>query len=148
MLFRSLLSCQDYNSLFKILKYKLTQKGLSPPVKVSSVNIFYACPVCGLNKKGNRFSSRIFICTGCGMTMDIEHLGSTNLGRKLIKYQNEVIKVRIETTSGKLKFINKDLGLEFCPSNPYDCADEFIEEVGNIINEFYKNINIESKDKG
>lgn len=48
------------------------------------------------------------------------------------------IKIKVEKNDENLRFVNKDLGLDFIPDNPYNCKDEFISELKRIIKEFYR----------
>lgn len=142
-----ILSCRDYNNLYAVLKYKLCAAGLPPPLRVSATGIFYTCPNCRMNTKRNRFSSSVFMCTMCGTIMDVENAGSLNLAQKLIQYKSESIKISIVNTPHGLKFTNDDLGLEYYPSNPYDCIEEFRIELKRLIDDFYKSMNMQAKDK-
>lgn len=109
--------CRKYIELSDILAYKLPETGLPSPVKVSSVDIFYSCHVCGSCTKRNQFNQDIFICIDCGATMDMEKLGSLNLARKLMKYSTTKIKVRVEKTAEGSWFINEFMDLKyFVPS--------------------------------
>lgn len=139
------LSCLKYNQLLNIINYKIIGLGLPEVVRVSPIDIFYTCPNCGNHSKANRFSKELLICTTCGTAMDIEKVGSFNLARKLIKYSKDNIKVKVQETPKGVRFINKEIGLEYYPSNPYDCMDEFMEEIDKIIKNFYANIDEESK---
>lgn len=141
------LNYRSYNKLLTILEYKLDGVGLPPPVKVSPVGVFYTCPNCGLHAVRNRFSRDMFICVECGTTMDIESVGSLNIARKLIKYSTGLLKVKVEKSSLGVRFINKDLGLDFSPSNPMDCLEEFAYEIKKIIDDFYESINTMPKDR-
>lgn len=47
--------CKMYNDLVRVLEYKLPQKGLPIPAKVSSVDIFHTCCVCGSNTRKTGF---------------------------------------------------------------------------------------------
>lgn len=141
------MDCIEYNNMVNILKYKLPDSGLPSLVRVSSINIFYSCPTCGVSSKVNRFSSKILMCTSCGTTMDIEKVGSLNLAKRLIKYNKDTVKIIVETTLEGIKFTNKDLNFVYFPSNPYDCADEFKKEIDNTIKTFYDNIESESMDE-
>lgn len=134
-----------YNKLVNILDYKIQDKGLKPIIKVSSINIFYTCPHCGRNSKANRFSSKMLICTSCGIAEDIEKAGSLNLAKRLIKNSKDTIKIKAENTIEGFKLTNEELGFEFYPANPYDCVKEFKEEIDKYIKKFYDNIDIESK---
>ncbi len=142
-----LMNCQSYNRLDEILKYKLAHKGLPRPVQTSPVGLFYTCPECGLNSLGNRLSESMFICIACGTAMDIEKLGSINLSRRLIKYNKAGIEVKLERTESGIKFINEDLNLNFTPSDPLNCIDEFRNEIKRIIEDFYRNISKKQKDR-
>lgn len=141
------LDCRSYNRLYEVLKYKLPAKGLPPPLRVSSAGIFHTCPNCRSNSIKNRFSGKMFMCTKCGWTGDIEYLGSFNLARRLVKYQSDDIIVKAENTPYGIMFTNEDLGLEFYPENPYDCMSEFNEKIKALIDDFYRNINVQVRDK-
>lgn len=142
--YEPLINVQNYNQLCSILQYKLEKEGLPPLIKVSGINIFNTCPECLNSSRGNRFSKNMLICISCGMSMDIERAGSINLARKLLKYRSDKIKVKAEHTDRGIRFVNKDIGLMYYPENPYDCADEFREELSNIIKRFHENIKEES----
>lgn len=139
------LSMYWYNQLCTILNYKLPDNGLPEIIKVSGINIFYTCPQCGMNSKKNRFSGEMLICTNCGKTIDIEKAGCLNLARRLIKFKNDKIKIKVERNEKGIGFVNTDLGLEFYPENPNDCALEFKEKINSLIEDFYNNINTEYK---
>lgn len=141
------LNCNNYNKLLDILEYKLTAKGLPPPVKVSPVGIFYTCPICELHSRRNRFSKDMFICTTCGTAMNIHELGSLNLARKLIQYGTGAIKIKIDKTPKGFRFVNKDLELDFLISDPQDYVQEFRQEIDKYIRLFYKDMNNAAKDK-
>jgi putative transposase len=141
------LSVYNYNQLTRILEYKLIEKGLPAPIKVSPVGIFYTCPECGLHTKQNRFSKDMFICLACGTTLDIECLGSLNVARKLNHHSKGTLKIKVEKTAKGVKFTNKVLGLEFHPTDPYNCMDEFSQEIKKIMQDFYSNIHNNAKDK-
>lgn len=104
--------CKTYNRLVNLLEYKLPQIGLPDAVKVSSVDIFHACPLCGCNTKKNRFSEKIFICTTCGYTSKIEALGSFNLSTKLIKYSRLPVKITVKKELGGIRLTNSVIGLD------------------------------------
>jgi len=140
-----ILNCSKYNELFNILNYKLKNNGLPSIVRVSSVAIFNTCPYCGKNSKANRFSREMLMCTSCGTTVEVEKAGPMNLSRRLIKYENHKIKIIVENTDRGLKFTNRELDFEFYPVNPYDCVNEFTEEIEKTIKNFYDNIDIEAK---
>jgi putative transposase len=134
------LNCYNYNRLTDVLAYKLKEKGLPPPVKVSPVKIFYTCPKCGLSSRMNRFSKDLFICTSCGLNAGIETLGSLNLARKLCEYKSGALKVKIERTEGGTRFTNDILELDLYVNKSEDYQKEFVNEVNRIIREFYDNI--------
>ncbi|WP_094549637.1 zinc ribbon domain-containing protein [Petroclostridium xylanilyticum] len=142
-----ILNCHSYNQLARILEYKLRGKGLPPPIKVSPIGIYYTCPECGLHTRRNRFSKDMFICVACGTTLDIESLGSLNLARKLNRHSKGTLKIKVEKTSKGIKFTNKILGLEFHPSDPHNCMDEFSTEIKRIIQDFYGNISSNARNK-
>lgn len=141
----SKLSSPKYNQLLNIINYKISGMGLPEVVRVSPVDIFYTCPSCGNHSKANRFSEELIICTSCGTTMNIENAGSFNLARKLLRYSKDKIKIKVEETPHGVRFINKEIGLEYYPTNPYDCKYEFMEKIDEIIKKFYDNIDTESK---
>lgn len=141
------LTCSRYNRLVEMLSYKLPERGLPPPVRVSPVGVFYSCPCCGLRSKDNRFSMDMFICIACGAAMDIERAGSLNLARKLVTYRKDALKVRAFKTPEGVKFINEDIGLEFNPSSPEECMEEFKGEIQRIIKDFYENMTNGIKDR-
>ncbi|MDP4177378.1 MAG: zinc ribbon domain-containing protein [Bacillota bacterium] len=139
------LSCIKYNQLLNIINYKIIALGLPEVIRVSPVNLFYTCPKCGNHSKKNRFSKELLMCTACGETLNIEKAGSFNLSQRLIKYNNDSIKIKVEETPKGVRFINEDIDFELYPSNPYNCLDEFYEEFERVINNFYINIDIEAK---
>jgi putative transposase len=142
------LNYKNYNELYKIIKYKSKENALSEPIRVSGFGLFNTCPRCGTNSKTNWFSNRLLICTHCGMTMDIDSTGSLNLARKLIKYNKDAIKIITVSSPEGIKFVNDDIGFEYCPGNPYDCEEEFREKISSLIKSFYDNIEMESKKSG
>lgn len=124
--------CKQYNDFARILDYKLPQKGLPVPAKVSSVDIFHRCSICGCNTKKNRFSKTMFICTTCGMSSSLDSLGSLNLAVKLIKYQNTSVKLKARKTIEGMYLQNDLIGLElFVPrnENPFERLKEKILEI-------------------
>lgn len=50
------------------------------------------------------------------------------------------MKIIVEHTNKGVKFTNKELAMEYYPTNPFDCIDEFMEVIDKIIKEFYNNI--------
>lgn len=142
-----ILSPYTYARLASILEYKLTGKGLPPPIKVSPVGIFYTCSNCGLHTKQNRFSGNMFICVACGTAMNIERLGSFNLARRLNQHRNGTIKIIVEKNSNGIRLKNPILGLNYSPENPNYCMEEFRDEIKRIISEFYDNIHRHAQHK-
>ncbi len=115
--------CKMYNDLVRVLEYKLPQKGLPVPAKVSSVDIFHTCCVCGSNTRKNRFSETMFICTTCGVSYSMDELGSRNLAVKLIKYEKTTFKLKTRKTPEGMYLNNELIGLELFVhknENPYD----------------------------
>ncbi len=142
-----ILSPYSYNELIRILEYKLTEKGLPAPIRVSPVGIFYTCPACRMHTGQNRFSRDLFICVTCGKTMDIEQLGSLNLARRLNQHHQGTVKVKLENTPKGVKFTNKILGLNYYANHSNHCMDEFWDEIERIIQDFRTNIEEHTKHK-
>ncbi|MDF2988936.1 MAG: putative transposase DNA-binding domain protein [Eubacterium sp.] len=141
--------CRQYNDLVRILDYKLPQKGLPDPAKVSSVDIFHRCSICGSNTKKNRFSKTMFICTTCGLSSNLDSLGSYNLSAKLIKYQNTPLKLKARRTTDGMYLYNGLIGLDlFVPryENPFDSLKERIKEISESIEEYTNNKKLNIKD--
>lgn len=136
-----------YIQLTKLLEYKLPEKGLPSPVKVSSVDIFYSCHACGFNSRRNRLTKDIFICTNCGAAMEIDNLGSLNLARKLINYSYSTIKIKVFKTPEGAWFTNKLLGLNYFIPNTEDQLQKLKEEIQRIV-EGIKNSIKDSNRKG
>lgn len=128
-----LLSSKSYNELLGILEYKLVARGLPPPVKVSPLDIFYRCPQCGGLSRKSRFTKDMFICVTCGKAMEIEALGSLNLAMKLISYQRSRIKVKSIREPEGIRFVNRELGLDFTARGTEDCIGEFLGETARLI---------------
>lgn len=141
--YKPLLGCQEYNVLSKSIEYNAARSGLPPTIRVSAVNIHFTCPVCGRTSKNNRFSSSLMICTSCGTSRSIDSIGSFNLANKLILYSKDTIKIRVENTPEGVRFINKDLELEYYPSDIFNCSEEFMEVIESLIKEFYVHIDNE-----
>lgn len=122
--------CKMYNDLARVLEYKLPQKGLPIPAKVSSVDIFHTCCVCGSNTRKNRFSETVFICTTCGASYSMDELGSRNLAVKLIKYEKTTLKLKARKTPEGMYLSNELIGLNMFvhkSENPYDRLKEEIK---------------------
>lgn len=130
--YKPILGCKRYNELVRVLEYKLPQKGLPTPAKVSSVDIFNTCRLCGSNVKKNRFSKTMFICTTCGASYSLDSLGSMNLATKLIKYESAPLRLKAKKTHNGMYLQNELIGLNlFIPKNqnPFDMLKEEIKEM-------------------
>lgn len=141
--------CKQYNDLVRILDYKLPQKGLPPPAKVSSVDIFHSCSVCGSNTKKNRFSKTLFICTTCGLSSSLDSLGSLNLSTKLIRYKNTPFKLKARRTMEGMYLQNELIGLDFFVpryQNPLDTLKEKIQEISDSFEEYAGERKLNSKE--
>jgi putative transposase len=145
--FIPVLGCREYNLIVKLLEYKLPAQGLPAPVKVSSTEIFYTCPQCGMNTNRNRSSHDMFICTACGKTVEIEILGSINLSRRLADNKNKLIIIKAEKTDTGIKLINSELGLACNVESPLDITEILTIEISRLIKNFYSNIKEESVNK-
>lgn len=132
--------CGIYNELIKLLDYKLPEHGLPAPVKVSSVDIFYRCHSCGCNSRRNRLTRDMFICTVCGETMEVEKLGSLNLAKKLIDYNNSTIKIKVSRTSGGVWFTNSLLELDYFVPYDENPPEKLREELKSIISDIKNSI--------
>lgn len=146
--YKAQLGCYEYNHLYKILKYKLPEKGLSPPIRVSSTGIFYTCPRCGCNSKYNRFSEKIFICTSCGMSLHIEEAASINLAKIINKYNKDFIKIKLENTSSGIILTNEELGLNILVKDEIDYYSILENEIKKIVTYFKENLDTERKNVG
>lgn len=123
----------DYNRLTRLLDYKLLWRGLPPPIKVSSTDIFYRCRNCGTNSQKNRFSKELFICTRCGTAMDIDELGSLNLAEKLISYGSSKVKIKVVKADGGVFFRNEILELNCFISHEENPLGRLKKEIQKII---------------
>jgi putative transposase len=141
------INCSSYNQLGHILDYKLPEKGLPPPIRISPAGVFCTCPECGLNTRYNRFSKELFICTACGKTMNIEQLGSLNVARRLNCNNEQSLKIKIEKTPEGVRLTNKVLGLNYHVRNPRENMDGFIQEIERTVEDFYKNISKNTRNK-
>jgi putative transposase len=124
---------QDYKRLIRLLDYKLPWKCLPKPVKVSSVGIFYSCPECGFHSKSNRLNWDFFICTRCGMAMEIDRLGSLNLARRLIDYNSSKIKITVIRAEEGVNFANRILGLDLFSYYQENQLMELKDEIEGIM---------------
>jgi putative transposase len=141
--------CKQYNYLVRVLEYKLPQRGLNAPVKVSSVDIFHRCCICGSNSKKNRFSKTMFICTTCGFSCNLDNLGSVNLATKLIKYENSPLKLKAKRISNGIYLHSELIGLElFVPQNenPIDRIKEEVTKISERVEQGIDINNYNSKD--
>lgn len=125
--------CKLYNELARVLEYKLPQKGLPNPVKVSSVDIFHRCFLCGANTRKNRFSKTMFICTTCGMSYNLDMLGSLNLASKLMKYENTTLKLRARKTDEGVQLQNELIGLDLFVSQNENVYEKLKEEINRMM---------------
>ncbi|MHB8064522.1 MAG: transposase [Ruminiclostridium sp.] len=136
--YKPIFGCKCYNDLVRVLEYKLPQKGLPVPAKVSSVDIFHRCRLCGSNTKKNRFSKTMFICTACGLSYNLDSLGSINLATRLIKYNNTPIKFKAKKTNNGIYFQNELIGLDLFIAknqNPIDTLKEEIMKIYSKVNQ-------------
>ncbi len=146
---KPVLGCKQYNELVRIIDYKLPLKGLPEPAKVSSVDIFHRCSICGSNTRKNRFSQTRFLCTTCGFSSDLDSLGSLNLATKLLKYRNTPIKLKARRTMEGIYLQNELIGLElFVPKSesPMERLKEKIEEISASIDNYCTDMKLSVKD--
>jgi len=144
----SIIESKDYNKLINILSYKVTSANLPPIIKVSSRDIFYKCPFCGINEKTNRFFNEFVVCTSCGNSMKSDEVGGINLARKLIYYAKTNIKIKVKKGPLGFSYTNKDLGLEYYPKDSSRILEDFQNQIRFLVNNFYDNIEAESKNSG
>jgi len=146
---KPIFGCKLYNDLARVVEYKLPQKGLPAPAKVSSVDIFQRCSLCGSNSKKNRFSKTMFICTTCGLSYNLDRLGSLNLATKLIKYKNTPLKLKAKKTFDGMYLQNEFIGLDlFVPKNenPFDRLKEEIKGISEQVEQKVNINRLNSKD--
>jgi putative transposase len=124
---------RNYNRLLDLLDYKLEWIGLPRTSRVSPVGIFYTCPRCGRNTKQNRLNRDIFICTGCGTTMEVERLGSLNLACKLLRYSASKVKIKYAGTDTGIRFTNPVLGLDFVSNHGENHQERLRQELLMIV---------------
>jgi len=141
------LSTSNYRRLVSIIKYKAEGNGLPTPIQVSPVGVFYTCPQCGLNTKNNRFSHNMFLCTVCGKASNLDDLGSFNLAHRIIKYNNELIRIRAEVLDEGIKFEHKLLDFESFIKNDPDIMRNLEIELMKQVETFEKDYNFRIKDK-
>ncbi len=128
-------NCDAYIRMARLLAFKLPEKGLPAPVKVSSVGIFYSCHVCGCNSKLNRFNKDTFICTSCGATLEIEKLGSLNLARKLINYRHSTFKIKVRSADDGVWFISRLIGLNYFVPHHENQIERLREKISLIVDD-------------
>lgn len=136
VVYKPIFGCRRYNDLVRVVEYKIPQKGLPVPAKVSSVDIFHRCNLCGSNTRKNRFSKTMFICITCGLCHNIDILGSINLATKLIKYKNTTLKLKAQKTNTGMYLRNELIGLDIFVSkneNPFDRLKEEIKGISERI---------------
>ncbi len=138
---------REYNQLTRLLEYKLVDRGLPSPVRVSSVDIFTTCHNCGHNSKSNIGLKGLFICTACGATMEMDKLGSFNLAGKLLNYKHSQIKIKVTRTNDGVLFSNDILGLKCLSSNPSDHQKRLTQELSSIIEDTLQNARNRNKAK-
>ena len=128
-----------YQSLDRILTYKLEYAGLPQPVKVSPFGIFSTCPKCGMNTKRNRSTKGMFLCISCGEANDIKYLGSINLANKLIKYSTDDIKIKVTKEDEGIKLYNEMLGLNIRLSSAESLVTNLEQKILDIIQDSKEN---------
>lgn len=115
------LSSRQYALLADILKYKLPEKRLPPPVEVSANGLFFTCPCCAGRTFRNRVSCELFACIECGYASENEWIGCENLARRLKKYQSDKVPLTVVKKGDSLLFYNKNLGFQcILPQNVTD----------------------------
>lgn len=147
--YKPIFGCRLYNELVRVVEYKLPQKGLPLPAKVSSVDIFHRCSLCGNNTKKNRFSRNVFICTACGSSYNIDKLGSINMATKLIKYENTPLKLKAKKTYDGMYLQNELIGLDLFISkneDPFDRLKDEIREISSRVEQGSSEYKLNAKD--
>lgn len=133
VVYKPVYGCKMYNELVRTLEYKLPQKGLPVPAKVSSVDIFHRCCTCGSNTRKNRFSETMFICTTCGASYNMDELGSRNLAVKLIKYEKTTFKLKAKKTSDGMYLQNELIGLDMFVHKSENPFERLKEEITSLL---------------
>ncbi len=131
---------RDYIHLSQVLEYKLPQKGLPVPVKVSSTDIFHTCHKCGCSARRNRLTPDIFICTQCGAAIDIDRLGSINLAGKLIKYRGSTLKIKTERAAEGIWFSNELINLKCYIKNDNKQHEKLKNHIQNALEDMKKSL--------
>jgi len=105
-----ILTTSEYAKMARILKYKLPEYRLPPPVEVSAHGLYCTCPQCGSRTYKNCLSPEIFACIMCGFASEFDSVGSMNLANRLIKYAYDKVPIYIEDTETDSVFYNKLIG--------------------------------------
>lgn len=132
------LSASNYRKLCGLLIYKAEASGLPAPIQVSPVGVFYTCPQCGLNNKNNRLSHNMFLCTTCGKAGSLDELGSLNVARRVIKYNNDTIKIEAQPGNGEILFKHDILDFSCILKNDADIMKNLEYELRSLTR-FYEN---------
>ena len=135
-------SNRRYAALAAILKYKLPEKGLPPPIEVSANGLFLTCPRCAKRTAQNRISDELFACVECGYASEEEWIGSENLAGRLLKYRRDKVPLTVEKQDDTLLFYNKNLGFRcVLPQNVtdyrpmYDELDRYLRSLDGTFQE-------------
>lgn len=100
----------QYMRLGRILRYKLVEAGLPPPVFVSGSGLNITCPRCGAVTHKNRLSPQMFACVSCGYASPSAFVGSRNLAVRLQKYAGNKVPVYVREENGVRRYFNDTLG--------------------------------------
>lgn len=127
------LSSRQYVKIADVLKYKLLEKRLPPPVEVSANGLFVTCPRCSGRTLRNKISDELFACVACGYASETEWIGSENLAGRLMKYQRDKVPITVLKEKDSLVFYNKNLGFEcVLPQNVTDYRPMY-DELGRYL---------------
>ena len=107
------LSNRRYAELAAVLRYKLPEKRLPPPIEVSANGLFSTCPRCANRTARNRISDELFACVECGYASEMKWIGSENLAGRLIKYRRDKVPLTVSKQNDSLLFYNKNLGFRY-----------------------------------
>lgn len=120
------LSAAQYSLLADVLKYRLPEKRLPPPIEVSANSLFATCPECGCRTQRNWVSDELFVCIKCGYASETEWIGCENLAKRLIKYRSDKIPIMVLKDKENFLFYNKIIGFEFkLPVNTTDFSEMY-----------------------
>ncbi len=139
---------RDYIRLSNILEYKLPEKGLPAPVRVSSTDIFHTCHKCCSGARRNRFTHDIFICTQCGAAIDIDSLGSINLAGKLIKYSGSTLKIKTEMAEDGIWFTNELINLKCYIKNDDKQHENLKDHIQKALEDIKNSLFVSKKSTG